>query len=46
MDVDAVLAAKQGQYKATDVDKDVEPQYDLGNLLVTDLSTVDTEELG
>ncbi len=45
MDVDAVLAARQGQYKSAEVEKDVEPQYDLGNLLVTDLSSVETEDL-
>lgn len=45
MDVDAVLAAREGRYKTTAVEKDVEPQYDLGNLLITDLSSVDSEEL-
>ncbi len=43
--MDAVLAARQGQYKSTEVEKDVEPQYDLGNLLMTDLSALDTEDL-
>ena len=41
MDVEAIL----GQYKSTSVPKDVELQYDLGNLLASDLNSLDTESL-
>ena len=47
MDVDllAVLEAKKAQYKSTEVQKDVELQYDLGNLLATDLNPLDTKAI-
>lgn len=45
MDVDEILAASKSQRKSTDVDKDVELQFDLGNLLATDLNSLDTEAL-
>ena len=45
MDAESILASKQAQYKSTEVEKDVELQYDLGNLLVTDLNNLDTDEL-
>ena len=45
MDVDAVLAGRQGQYRTTEVEKEVELQFDLGNLLATDLNAVDTDAL-
>ena len=45
MDVDAVLAARQGQYGTTEVEKEVGLQFDLGNLLATDLNAVDTDAL-
>ena len=40
-----MLASKQSQYKSTDVQKEVELRYDNGNLLASDLNTVDTDEL-
>lgn len=43
MDVQAILDARQ--YKTTSVVKDVELQYDLGNLLATDLNPLDAESL-
>ena len=45
MDVEAILLSKKAQFKTTDVLKDVELQYDLGNLLATDLNTLDVELL-
>ena len=45
MDVDAVLAARQGQYGTTEVEKEVGLQFDLGNLLANDLNAVDTDAL-
>ena len=45
MDVDAVLAGRQGQFRTTEVEKEVELQFDLGNLLATDLNAVDTDAL-
>ena len=45
MDVDAVLSSKRSLLKSTDVSKEVELQFDLGNLLATDLNVIDTTEL-
>ena len=45
MDVDALLAGRQGQHGTTEVEKEVELQFDLGNLLATDLNAVDTGAL-
>ena len=45
MDVDAILAAKRSKYKSTDVHKEVDLQYDLGNLLASDLNALDTSRL-
>ena len=45
VDLEAVLAAKKAQYKSTEVQKDVELQYDLGNLLATDLNPLDAQAL-
>lgn len=45
MDVDAILSAHQSKYKPTDVSKEIELQFDLGNLVVTDLNNIDTESL-
>ena len=45
VDLEAVLAAKKAQYKSTEVQKDVELQYDLGNLLATDLNPLDVQAL-
>ncbi len=45
MDVQAILDSKQAKYKTTDVSKEVELQYDLGNLLATDFNTLDSASL-
>lgn len=47
MDVDlqAVLKAKKAQYKSIEVHKDVELQYDVGNLLATDLNPLDHQAM-
>ena len=42
MDVDALLAENKSKHKSTEVKKDVELQFDLGNLLATDLNIIDT----
>ncbi|CAI8024725.1 Ribosome biogenesis regulatory protein homolog [Geodia barretti] len=41
VDLEAVLEAKKAQYKSIEVRKDVELQYDVGNLLATDLNPLD-----
>ena len=45
MDVDAVLADQQSRNKALEVQKEVELQLDLGNLLASDLNDLDTAAL-
>lgn len=45
MDVQAVLDSRKAKYKTTDVSKEVDLQYDLGNLLVTDLNPLDNDSL-
>ena len=45
MEVDSILEIHKAEYKPTDVAKEVELQYDLGNLLVTDLNPLDEKEL-
>ena len=45
IDLQAVLEAKKSQYKSIEVKKEVELQYDLGNLLATDLNPLDTQAL-
>ena len=45
MDVDKILSASKLERKSTDVSKEVELQFDLGNLLATDLNSLDTEAL-
>ena len=45
VDLEAVLAARKAQYKSTVVEKEVELQYDLGNLLATDLNPLDAQAL-
>ncbi|KAL5473238.1 hypothetical protein EMCRGX_G027695 [Ephydatia muelleri] len=42
VDVDALLAESKSKHKSTEVKKDVELQFDLGNLLATDLNIIDT----
>ena len=45
VDVDAILSAKQDQYKPIEVNKDVEIELDIGNLLATDTNVIQCEEL-
>jgi len=45
MEAEAILAAKAAEFKSTTVEKDVELQYDLGNLLAVDLNSLDTGEI-
>ena len=45
MDVQAILDSKQAKYKSTEVHKEVELQYDLGNLLATDHNALDSAAL-
>lgn len=45
MDVQAILDSRQAKFKTTDVSKEVELQYDLGNLLATDFNSLDSEAL-
>lgn len=45
IDLQAVLEAKKSQHKSIEVKKEVELQYDLGNLLATDLNPIDTQAL-
>lgn len=45
MDLEAVLAARKAQYKSTEVQKDVDLQYDLGNVLATDLNPLDGQAM-
>ena len=45
MDAEAILASRKAQYKSTEVNKEVELQFDLGNLLATDLNSLDTDAL-
>ena len=45
IDVDAILSTKQNQYKPIEVDKDVEVDLDIGNLLATDTNILQSDEL-
>ena len=45
VDLEAVLEAKRAQYKSIEVHKEVELQYDLGNLLASDLNPLDTQAM-
>ncbi len=45
MEAESILAAQQAQYKSTEVEKEVELQFDVGNLLATDLNNLDEDEL-
>ena len=45
IDVDAILSTKQSQYKSIEVDKDVDVELDIGNLLATDTSVLQSDEL-
>ena len=43
--MDKILSASKLELRSTDVSKEVELQFDLGNLLATDLNSLDTEAL-
>ena len=43
--MEAILASSKLQHKSTDVNKEVELQFDLRNLLATDLNSLDTGAL-
>lgn len=45
MDVEEILESRKAQYKTVEVTKEVELQYDLGNLLATDLNPLDASAL-
>lgn len=45
MDVEKILESRKAQYKTVEVTKEVELQYDLGNLLATDLNPLDASAL-
>ena len=45
MAVEAILSAHQSKFKSTEVEKEVELQFDLGRLLATDLNELDIQSL-
>jgi len=45
VDVDAILSAKQSQYKPIEVHKDIDIEVDIGNLLATDTNVLQSDEL-
>lgn len=45
MAVEAILSAHQSKFKSTEVEKEVELQFDLGRLLATDLNELDVQSL-
>ena len=45
IDVDAILSSRQSQYKSIEVDKDVDVELDIGNLLATDTNVLKSDEL-
>lgn len=45
IDVEAILSTKQSQYKSIEVDKDVDVELDIGNLLATDTNILKSDEL-
>ena len=45
MDVDEILSVHHEKYKSTDVHKEVQLTFDLGNLLASDLNHIDTSRL-
>ena len=45
LDVDAILATKQGQYKTTEVRKEIDVETDIGNLLATDNNVLEVHRL-
>lgn len=45
MDVEEILESRKAQFKTVEVTKEVELQYDLGNLLASDLNPLDAVAL-
>ena len=45
MDVESILATSKAQYKSIEVNKEVDLQFDLHNLVATDLNTLDAAAL-
>ncbi|XP_065899308.1 ribosome biogenesis regulatory protein homolog [Dysidea avara] len=45
LDVDTILAAKQSQYKTTEVHKEIDIETDIGNLLATDNNVLEVDKL-
>lgn len=45
MDVQDILESRKAKYKTVEVTKEVELQYDLGNLLANDLNPLDASAL-
>lgn len=43
--MEVVLSSARVESQSTEVKKDVELQYDLGNLLASDLNTLDSQSL-
>ena len=44
VDIDALLSAADAQFKSIEVKKEIDPQLDVGNLLLTDSDPVDVKE--
>ena len=44
-DVDEILASHRQKYKPTEVHKEIQPDFDLGNLLISDVNDMDTAKL-
>ena len=43
--INEILSAKQSKYKPIEVNKEVEVEVDIGNLLVTDTNVLQSDEL-
>ena len=45
VDVDCILKQAKDRYKTIEVNKDIELQLDIGNLLVTDIQPIDQKDI-
>ena len=45
VDVDSVLRNAKERYKTVEVHKDIEPQFDVGNLLATDMQPIELKDI-
>lgn len=43
--VDAVLKGAKDRFKTVEVTKDVDPEFDIGNMLMTDLQPLNMDQL-